>query len=554
MYCIPSFAYAQELAATTNPLPPDIIERLDSIVARIAAGKEEAAALELRLDDSEGLLQTVLAARIDKTTVTVFKDLVSLAQDVLQQRQAGFDVSRYMGEIVTDLELLPGEVQSIVNRHRESIVYPTDEQSPVEVVYSDQVLFRQVEEVDSYYGVLVDFVAIADEFGLETTTAREFLVEDLGDSAANRSVFLELALKRVTVLRSSVSALPDNTELADRLSVSQMRVEMTSAAMQRIVRQLDQLGIETRQYRGQLLTVTGEITTDVLDVNIVGNLISEWSAAFFDLVAKEGPKWLLRFVLIAFIIFMALQLSKVVQKLVIRGMSSAKVSISYLLKEMISSSAKNLVILFGVLIALSQMGISLGPLLAGLGIAGFIIGFALQDSLSNFASGMLILLYRPFDVGDVVESGGVIGKVNNMTLVNTTFLTFDNQKLVVPNNMIWSSIIKNVTAQRNRRVDLVFGISYGDDIEKAEEVLLDILANHESVLEDPEATVRVHELADSSVNIAVRPWVKTEDYWETYWGITREVKLRFDREGISIPFPQRDVHLFEQSSNDSQNS
>jgi small conductance mechanosensitive channel len=213
---------------------------------------------------------------------------------------------------------------------------------------------------------------------------------------------------------------------------------------------------------------------------------------------------------------------------------------------MILSSVRNLVIILGVLIALAQMGVSLGPLLAGLGIAGFIIGFALQDSLANFASGMLILLYRPFDVGDVVEAGGVSGKVRAMSLVNTTFLTFDNQRLVVPNNLIWSSVIINLTAQHTRRVDLVFGISYEDDVEKAQRVLQGILKNHEAVLDDPEPIVRVLELGDSSVNFAVRPWVKTADYWETYWDLTKKVKLKFDEEGISIPYPQRDVHIKEQ--------
>jgi small conductance mechanosensitive channel len=155
-------------------------------------------------------------------------------------------------------------------------------------------------------------------------------------------------------------------------------------------------------------------------------------------------------------------------------------------------------------------------------------------------------MYRPFDVGDVVDAAGVRGRVNHMSLVNTTFMTLDNQRLIVPNNMIWQSVITNVTAQRTRRVDLLFGISYSDDIEKAERVLMDILEKHESVLDDPEPVVRVHELGESSVNFAVRPWVKTSDYWETFWDLTREVKLRFDKEGISIPFPQRDVHVKEQ--------
>jgi small conductance mechanosensitive channel len=157
----------------------------------------------------------------------------------------------------------------------------------------------------------------------------------------------------------------------------------------------------------------------------------------------------------------------------------------------------------------------------------------------------MILFYRPFDVGDYVEAGGVTGKVSHMSLVNTTFMTLDNQRLIVPNNMIWQTVITNVTAQHVRRVDLMFGVSYSDDLDKVEQLLHDIVAEHEAVLSEPEPMIKLHELADSSVNFIVRPWVKTEDYWDTYWAITKAVKKRFDAEGISIPFPQRDVHVIE---------
>jgi len=203
--------------------------------------------------------------------------------------------------------------------------------------------------------------------------------------------------------------------------------------------------------------------------------------------------------------------------------------------------------LLGVLIALSQLGINLAPLLAGFGIAGFIVGFALQDTLGNFASGVMILFYRPFDVGDAVEAGGVMGTVKEMTLVSTTILTWDNQKLVVPNKKIWGEVIRNITAEATRRVDLQFGIGYRDDVDKAERVLKDIVITHPLVLRHPEPVIRLHALGESSIDFVVRPWAKTGDYWTVYWDITREVKRRFDAEGISIPFPQRDVHIYQES-------
>ena len=158
---------------------------------------------------------------------------------------------------------------------------------------------------------------------------------------------------------------------------------------------------------------------------------------------------------------------------------------------------------------------------------------------------MMILIYRPYDVGDLVEvGGGVFGKVESMNLVSTTILTIDNQTLVIPNSKIWGDVIKNVTAQKLRRVDLVFSIGYSDDIEQTEALLTNLVLAHPMVLRDPEPIIKLHVLNESSVDFVVRPWVKTADYWNVYWDLTREVKVRFDKDGISIPFPQRDVHFY----------
>jgi len=162
----------------------------------------------------------------------------------------------------------------------------------------------------------------------------------------------------------------------------------------------------------------------------------------------------------------------------------------------------------------------------------------------------MILIYRPFDVDDFVEITGASGVVKRMNLVSTTITTFDNQTLVVPNSKIWGDVIKNVTQQKLRRVDLEFGIGYQDDIPKAERILAEAAADHELVLDSPRTNVKVHSLGDSSVNLILRPWVKTENYWAVYWDLTREVKLRFDREGVTIPFPQRDIHLYRQEPAD----
>ncbi|WP_462321636.1 mechanosensitive ion channel family protein [Halochromatium sp.] len=217
---------------------------------------------------------------------------------------------------------------------------------------------------------------------------------------------------------------------------------------------------------------------------------------------------------------------------------------SRLLEDFLVRSIHWIVMAVGIIMALAAMDVSVGPLLAVVGATGFVVAFALQDSLSNFASGLMILFFKPFDVGDVVEAGGVSGVVQSMSLVSTTIQTFDNKRMVVPNNRIWNDVITNVTGVTERRVDMVFGIGYDDDMDRAQRILEEVIASHPKVLEDPAPTIRMHELADSSVNFIVRPWAKTGDYWDLYWDVHREVKRRFDAEGIGIPFPQRDVHLY----------
>ncbi len=200
---------------------------------------------------------------------------------------------------------------------------------------------------------------------------------------------------------------------------------------------------------------------------------------------------------------------------------------------------------FVVLAALGQMGIQTTSLVAVIGAAGLAVGFALQGSLSNFAAGVLLIIFRPFVVGDYIEAAGVSGTVDLVQIFTTHLKTPDNKKVIIPNSKLSSDNIINYSAMDIRRIDMTFGIGYDDDIKKAKEVLQSILNDDPRVLKDPAITVAVSELADSSVNFAVRPWVKTEDYWSVYFDVTETVKLTFDKEGISIPFPQQDVHMHE---------
>jgi len=290
------------------------------------------------------------------------------------------------------------------------------------------------------------------------------------------------------------------------------------------------------QYRRYIDSVKA-LKLDVSDTR------STWATVVTWLKSDEGglrfARHLGKFLAIVFVFWLlSIALSKGVSKAM--ALSS---STSQLLRKFMIDAVRRITIIVGLLLGLAALEINVTPMVAVIGAAGFVIAFALQDTLSNFASGLMIMLYKPFDIGDFVETSGVAGKVRSMTLVTTNVMTTDNKLMVVPNNELWGKVITNVTHSSERRVDLVFGIGYGDDIALAERVLADVVSAHPMVLEEPETVIRVAELADSSVNLICRPWVKTADYWAVYWDLTRSVKERFDTEGLSIPFPQRDVHL-----------
>ncbi|NKF51201.1 mechanosensitive ion channel family protein [Shewanella sp. WXL01] len=323
------------------------------------------------------------------------------------------------------------------------------------------------------------------------------------------------------------------------------RLAQSSSSLSVSAELLDNLGQDTTQIRQTLFNVSGDITKDVLNISLVSSLVKQWGDVIATQAIEHGPELTFKVFIFVLILVLSGMLAKLVNRIVSKTVRASKLNFSQLLQDFFISLSSKTVYALGLLVALSQLGFELGPLLAGFGIAGVIIGFALQDTLSNFASGMMILIYRPYDVGDLINAAGVTGKVSHMSLVSTTIKTLDNQRLIIPNNKIWGDTINNITVERLRRVDMVFGISYSDNIEHAEEVLKDIVSKHELVCAEPEPMVKLHTLNSSSVDFVVRPWVKPADYWEVYWDITRSVKLRFDEEGISIPFPQRDVHVYQ---------
>jgi small conductance mechanosensitive channel len=204
-----------------------------------------------------------------------------------------------------------------------------------------------------------------------------------------------------------------------------------------------------------------------------------------------------------------------------------------------------ILLIFVILGAISKVGIQTASLVAVLGAAGLAVGLALQGSLANFAAGILLIIFRPIKVDDFVEVAGVDGVVEKVDIFTTQLKTPDNKIIIIPNAQVTANNITNYTAKGTRRVDLVIGVSYSDNIDKVRGLIEDELKKDDRILTDPAPSIVVLALADSSVNFAVRPWTKTDDYWGVYFGLTENLKKRFDAEGVSIPFPQRDVHIFQ---------
>lgn len=258
------------------------------------------------------------------------------------------------------------------------------------------------------------------------------------------------------------------------------------------------------------------------------------------LISEYAIPWGLK-ILLAIVIF---YIGRLVVSIVVRTVRKLMLNrgMDEILVGFLTSIMRWVLLLFVVVAALSQLGIDTTSLVALLGAAGLAIGLSLQGSLSNFASGVMLIIFRPFTKGDFVEAGGATGVIETIGIFTTTMTTPDNKEVIVPNGAILGNNITNFSARETRRVDMVFGISYDDDLLKAKQVLQAIVDADERILKDPAPVIALGELADSSVNFVVRPWANSADFWGVYWDTHEKVKLRFDEEGISIPYPQMDVH------------
>ncbi|MEN8780153.1 MAG: mechanosensitive ion channel domain-containing protein [Desulfobacterales bacterium] len=376
------------------------------------------------------------------------------------------------------------------------------------------------------------------QYLLKPLTMEDLVVEAGSWQAVLKDHIAKISAKQIQAMQAEGTT---KTQILEEVTKLQERQTALIDRVNAVVNELRKKGGEIEAYEKYLAAVSG-IKVDVTDAGSTWTVITGWLKS-----SEGGLRWLKNIILFILTIVVFMILSAILGKATQGAVAKIK-GASALLKDFLVNVVRKTFFLVGLVVALSMLEVNIGPFLAAIGAAGFIIGFALQGTLSNFAAGIMILLYRPYDIGNFVNVAGVSGTVSAMNLVSTTLTLPDNQTVVIPNNSIWGGIITNVTGSETRRVDMVFGIGYDDDIAKAQSILEKIVIDHPLVLGFPEPVIRVNELADSSVNFVCRPWAKTSDYWTVYWDITRQVKERFDQNSISIPFPQRDVHVHQVSA------
>jgi small conductance mechanosensitive channel len=516
----------------------------DAALAGIAQARTDLSGLQPRLDAAQGLLQRLLSLRTEQKLSDLIRRIYALAQDVSRVDPSLPAVQPYRAEVIRLLLGIPADLDAGTQRLRtelNALVSTSDGAKPADQAALDS---RRSDIIDRQ--IALQRLALTDidwlkRYNQDVTALNDRLRARLADSAESTAMFLELSTQDLRSLRLRQREIPQDADLKASVSVAEQRVRSIAARLDALLDVMQSAGMNVSGYRQEMIAATGEITTDILDLHVVSGLAHRAGAAARSWVIDDAPTLILRLILVVLIVFLTRAGARLARTLTARAFDKSVFGTTALRRHIVISTSSKVVIAVGIFLALAQLGFSAGNLLAGLGVAGIIVGLALQNTLSNFTAGLLILVYRPFDIGDDIEVAGMTGNVRGMTLANTTLAAGDNQIIVIPNNSVWSNIIKNSSISDLRRIDMTFAVPYADDVATVEALLRRIVTEHPKVLPDPAAVVRLNALAESSMSFIVRPWTHRLNYWDVYWDITRAVKLRFDQEGILNPAPQRRV-------------
>ncbi len=529
-----------EQAAETIEKPDpnqEILEEAADLTRQIEVLRTGFDKLIRQVDVARGDNKIALELQFQQKVLSVF-DLVFDLSDILQkQTQRGIDTTKLRDTVVGYVITANNALDLVLETELDKNISKRSQTADLKgfaLIEFERSISDDMEWIETLFKKKIRIIRELQRLGLDVANARENLLNRLVPYADNLYGQISVIAKQKNSLELSTIDEKPSANLRSEILAMKTREAATLGALSSIVVMMDEFDIESTRYR-QLLLQTGEVSTDLFNPRIVIGILQKQAKEFLE-AGRDNMGYILTqsILFIAILGFFKL-IANLATYLMRRSFESKKVETSRLMQEMLLSLSNRGIMILGFLVALSQLGVEITAFLTGIGIAGFIVGFALQDSLANFAAGIMILGYRPFDVDDIIEAGGVVGKVSRMSLVSTTILTFDNQTLIIPNNRIWGDVIKNITLQDNRRIDMEFRVAYNEDIQRVKNVIEAIVTSHENVLDDPAPTIEMDQLSPFSMVFVVRPWVLRADYWPTKWELLRVIKEELDRNNIQIP-------------------
>jgi small conductance mechanosensitive channel len=550
----PALALALSLSgvlAAAAPPPPrtqDSIrvdaQHIRDLIAPVMVAREARDSLSRVADKATGEQGAILEELVWQKQIEVMSGLVSAAGELDRLRKEGADLSA--AKPVVEQAVRSGWPRYLRQLERREILMRElsgmrDSATVARRMAIEGEITENAERTIRMYRDLVDALLVVERMGVDIGRQRTYVVTKVRAASSQTIARMTVMGREQTIAAARVQRSPDDTAARNELDAIDAGFNRTTGALRAEISLLERLGQDATPLKVALIGLTGKLTSSIFEPRVIAGLFAQWRQQFMDDLATKGSHWLFQALVVALTLGGFALLARLARYLTRRAI--AKADVSHLLKATAVTWASKLVMLVGILFILRQLGVQLAPMLAGLGIAGFVLGFALQDTLANFAAGAMILAYHPYDIGDTIEAAGAIGRVRRMSLVSTTVVTLDNQTLIIPNKKMWGDVIRNVTAEDKRRVDLVFSSGYEDEVVAVERVLKEIVDGDARVLKEPAPQIKLHQLAESSVNYAVRVWVYQKDYWDVYWDITRAVKIRFDEAGITIPYPQRELHV-----------
>jgi small conductance mechanosensitive channel len=529
----------------TEEAEPQLILDARELIERIDAGRDQVRVLTREMKGAEGDDLVVLEHRLVQEKSALLDAVAELVANYEAQVEAELETTELRAWLVDIVTSLTPQLVSHIERLEERLTNwrrQRDDLDAENALEFEAEMGRRMDWIESLYSAYVQHVAHREILDLPFEKVKADVSKRVLSRAQSLAGRIELIAQRRAADERLSAANADDPKLKAAVQLIEARNRPLLRALGHQADLMDEIGLDSATFRKVMITATGEVSVDLFRAPVAFELLQDLATSAERWATENGRRLGGRLVLFIFILAIFRVLASLTRRLVERSTRRSR-GRTQLVEQMMLALAGRSVMMIGILVALSQVGVELAPILTGLGIVGFIVGFALQDSLSNFASGVMILMYQPYDVDDLIEAGGVFGVVGRMSLVSTTIMTIDNQTLIVPNSKIWGDVIKNVTNQPQRRIDLEVRLGYDGNVDRALEILKGILKDNKKVLVDPEPTVKLHRFGESALEIIVRPWVETADYWEVRWDLLENIKRAFDAEGIDFPVPRNDVRL-----------